>query len=292
MVELSICIPVYDYNCIATVMDLCKQIEQLSIQAEVLLIDDASTIELNVLANFKHPFYSYEKLNKNVGRAKIRNLLAKKANYHHLLFLDGDSGIPNNFILKYINTIKKHPNNIIYGGRIHPKTEYKPKKLRYNYGVQFEDKIALARRRKPYHRFMTNNFIVTKNTLKKILFNEELLKYGHEDTFFAYELKKNAVPIIHVDNPVIHLDLDTNRDFIEKTKDGIKNLILLKSKHPEFMEYSKLLKLINNSTFLRFKITRLIANNLSKLFETISNKTSNTNSFQLFKLFYTISLYK
>lgn len=292
MEGLSVCIPVYNFNCITTVIDLCKQIETLSIPAEVLVIDDASTVELKAMAHFKHPLYSYEKLNKNVGRAKIRNLLAKKATYHHVLFLDGDSGIPLLFIPNYINAIKKHPSEIIYGGRIHAKTEDKSKMLRYNYGVRFEDKKALIRSRKPYHSFMTNNFIVTKDVLEKIPFKEELVAYGHEDTFFAYELKKHGLPIIHMDNPVLHLDLDTNGDFIEKTKAGIKNLILLKSNHPEFMEYSKLLSLINNSSFLKSKITRLAANNLSKVFEYISKKTGLTNSFQLFKLFYTISLYK
>ncbi|WAC03342.1 hypothetical protein N7U66_07340 [Lacinutrix neustonica] len=164
--------------------------------------------------------------------------------------------------------------------------------MRYNYGVRFEDKKAFLRKEKPYHSFMTNNFIVPKATLEKIPFKEELVAYGHEDTFFAYELRKHCLPIIHMDNSVLHLDLDTNGDFIEKTKAGIKNLILLKSNHPEFMEYSKLLSLINNSSFLKSKITRLAANNLSKVFEYISKKTSLTNSFQLFKLFYTISLYK
>ncbi|WAC03341.1 glycosyltransferase [Lacinutrix neustonica] len=90
MEGLSVCIPVYNFNCIATVIDLCKQIESLSIPAEVLVIDDASPVELNAIAHFKHALYSYEKLNKNVGRAKIRNLLAKKATYYHVLFLDGD----------------------------------------------------------------------------------------------------------------------------------------------------------------------------------------------------------
>tara|TARA_R110002050_G_scaffold300276_1_gene468467 strand:+ start:40242 stop:41120 length:879 start_codon:yes stop_codon:yes gene_type:complete len=292
MTGLSICIPVYNFNCINSVKILIEQIQKLYLKAEILVIDDASTIKLNNLASFKNQNYTYERLAINIGRAKIRNLLVKKAKFNYILFIDGDSGIPKNFIENYVPIIKKQPDTIICGGRIHFKPLIRKKKLRYNYGTKFEEKLSLIRNQRPYHSFMTNNFVSPKRILEKTPFNEELTKYGHEDTFFGYDLKKNNVNIIHMDNPIIHLDIDTNKEYIKKIKCSIENLILLKSKCPEFVEHSKLLTLITNYSILRLKATKKSSNFLSKFFEIITKQTSSTYSFQLFKLFYTISFYK
>ena len=139
---------------------------------------------------------------------------------------------------------------------------------------------------------MTNNFISPKAIMKKIPFNEELIKYGHEDTFFGYELKKNYIKIIHINNPVIHLNLETNLKFIEKTKHSIENLILLKTKYPEFIEYSKLLTIINSFRMLRIKPVKKVSIFFSKIFELIAKHSGNSYGFQLFKLFYAISINK
>lgn len=290
MKSLSICIPIYNFNCIESIKILCKQISSLKLDAEILVIDDASDVKLNELSNFKNPFYTYEKLSKNIGRSKIRNLLIEKSKFDYILFLDGDSGIPENFIKNYLLNIESNPNSVIRGGRIH-KSEYKNVgRLRYNYGVKFEDTKFSVRNEKPYFCFTTNNFTSPKAILKKIPFNEELTKYGQEDTFFGYELKKNHVKIIHIDNPVIHLNLESNLKFIEKTKQSIENLILLKTKYPEFIEFSKLLTTINTYKVFRLKPIKNIASILSKFFEFITKHSSNAYCFQMFKLFYTISL--
>jgi len=260
------------------------------LDAEILVTDDASDVKLNELSNFNNPFYTYEKLSKNIGRSKIRNLLVEKSKFDYILFLDGDSGIPENFIKNYLQNIESNPNSVICGGRIHEAELKNTGKLRYNYGMKFEDTKSSVRSKKPYYSFMTNNFISPKAVLNKIPFNEELTKYGQEDTFFGYELKKNHVKIIHIDNPVFHLDLETNRKFIEKTKFSIENLILLKTKYPGFIEFSKLLTNINNHKLFRLKLIKNVSAILSKLFEFITKNTSNIFSFQLFKFFYIISL--
>ena len=290
MKSLSICIPIYNFNCIGSIKILCKQISSLKLNAEILVIDDASDVKLNELSNFNNPFYTYEKLSKNIGRSKIRNLLVEKSRFDYILFLDGDSGIPENFIKNYLQNIESNPNSVICGGRIHEVELKNTGKLRYNYGVKFEDTKSSERSKKPYYSFMTNNFISPKAVLKNTPFNEELTKYGQEDTFFGYELKNNYVKIIHIDNPVFHLDLETNLEFIEKTKFSIENLILLKTKYPEFIEFSKLLTTINNYKVFRLKPIKNIASILSKFFEFITKHSSNAYSFQMFKLFYTIFL--
>ncbi|MGB5419653.1 glycosyltransferase family 2 protein [Algibacter sp.] len=285
MIGLSICIPVHNFNCIESVKALCEQIENLTTKAEIIVIDDASSIALNELENFDNPNYSFEKLSKNLGRAKIRNLLGKKAKFSHLLFIDGDSGIPENFLKTYIETIKKHPEAVICGGRLHKLIANSKKCLRYHYGVKYEDSKALDRQKEPYNGFMTNNFIVTKNILVRIPFNETINTYGHEDTFFGFELETNGISIIHIDNPVTHLELESNNIFIKKTKQAIENLVFLKNQYPSFNSHSTLLKKAN-----RFYFLKPIAPILSKGFAFLANTTQSVYSFQVFKLFYMISI--
>lgn len=289
---LSILIPVYNYNCINSVKELCLQIEKLSLIAEVLVVDDASTQELIDLSNYKNPIYSYEKLPNNIGRSKIRNLLVKKAKFDFVLFIDGDSKVPENFIENYITEAKTYTNTVLYGGTINNPPTSNKDKLRYNYGVKFEHKNKNYRNKKPYHSFRTNNFFSPKYIIKQIPFYEKLSNYGQEDTFFGYELKNSHVDIIHIDNPVIHLNSDSNKAYLAKTKSSLENLIFLKNEYPDFIEYNRLLSLINNFGFLQTTFIKKISCYIYSFFEGITKTTSNTYSFQLFKLFYTISIFK
>ena len=69
----------------------------------------------------------------------------------------------------------------------------------------------------------------------KILFRENISRYGHEDTIFGIELERQGVSVIHLDNQLIHTGLDSADVFLEKTRDGLTNLAeLLKSyDHPD-----------------------------------------------------------
>jgi len=40
----------------------------------------------------------------------------------------------------------------------------------------------------------------------------------------AYQLRKAGISILHVDNGLVHEGLESNRDFLNKTKLGIENL--------------------------------------------------------------------
>ncbi|WP_282121762.1 glycosyltransferase family 2 protein [Algibacter mikhailovii] len=287
---LSICIPVYNFNALSAVKTLCKQIQSLDLKAEVLVVDDASSPEITDLANFKNNNYAYERLEQNIGRSKIRNYLAQKSKYSHILFIDGDSGIEENFLDHYLLALSKNDNCIIYGGTAQPKESIKTKGLRYNYSKKIEFKKANTRNKKPFICFKTNNFIVPKEIIKATPFNENLKKYGHEDTFFAYQMEQVPVKIIHIDNPVIHFDDSNNSQFIKKTKESIENLIVLYTEYPQFIEYSELLKFAKTNTLLNYQLSKKLAYPISKFFEVLAEKTSSTSFFQMFKLFYLTSI--
>ena len=170
---------------------------------------------------------------KNIGRSAIRNRLAMEAAGDHLLFIDADAmikGTAEAYLLKWVpmmNTAR-----VICGGVLYPETEPgdPDKLLRWEYGRQREQKKASERNKHPHFTFSTFNFLIEKSVFSKIRFNEELKQYGHEDTLLGYQLKKAGIDILHIDNGLIHDGLESNREFLNKTKLGIENLSQLYDK--------------------------------------------------------------
>ncbi len=266
---LSILIPVYNFNVTQLVNDLHKQVLKQQINFEILLYDDCSSIykdknkQLSYLQGIK-----YYELSENIGRSKIRNLLAKKAKYNNLLFLDCDSGISkDNYIIQYL---KNTNNKVVYGGTEYTKEPPKEKSyyLRWHYGIKREALPLKKRRKKQHISFKTNNFLIKKEIFNKIKFNENLKGYGHEDTFFSLNLQNKKIEIKHIDNPVIHLGLEKNKEFIDKTKAGILNLVKILKKYPEKKDYFIQIKLVKYF----YKVKKLYFCGLLKMILKVFNK--------------------
>ena len=222
---LSILIPAYNFDISSLVEELYDQAQDLNEAIEIIVFDDHS--ELHVEENIKvtEKFnIKYQYLEQNIGRSKIRNLLAKYANFEFLLFLDGDV-LPKSklFLKNYISEITSDT-EVIYGGRQHEFSEKDKDKLRWKYGVHKEDKKVQDRQQKPYISVITNNLCIKKSVFSSIKFEESLNTYGHEDTLFAFALKAKQTKVKHIENPVIHKDIDSNAVFLEKTEMALKNL--------------------------------------------------------------------
>lgn len=245
---ISICIPVYNFDINQLVNSLRTQANENKQIVEIIIIDDASDFSYKKLNEKIAKQETYIKLKKNIGRAKIRNLFLDYANYEYLLFLDCDSlVISENFITNYIEKLQKKDINVICGGRIYQKKKPKRRKyLRWKYGKKIESKSAKERKIEPNKSFMTNNFLIKKELLDKIKFDENLTQYGHEDTLFGFCLKKNNIQIRHIENPILNNHLEDNLEYIEKTKLAINNLIaILKSDN-----YDK--KIVEDIALLKF----------------------------------------
>lgn len=243
---ISICIPVYNFNITALVNELTNQVSALNIPGEIIVIDDGSEHfrEINKIACGKH---TYIELKENIGRARIRNLFLKYAQYPYLLFLDCDSWVKTtSFLSNYVDVIKDNP-GIVCGGRIYeagrPKRE---KRLRWKYGLRRESQPLSVRREFPNKSFMTNNFLISKKIFEENQFDERMVTYGHEDTLFGYNLKKKNITITHIDNPVVNGDIELNSVYLNKTREGVINLVNILN----FTNYDK--DLIADISLLRF----------------------------------------
>lgn len=293
---LSILIPIYNFEVVDFVKDLSNQASLCNIDFEILCFDDCSTPEFKVknspLATIKGVVYS--DLPQNVGRSKIRNLLAEHAKYDYLLFLDCDSkNNTNQFIKNYISNVK--PNTVVYGGRNY---EAKPPAnkdtfFRWWYGVNRETIGVEDRAKQPYHSFMTNNFMIPKELFLSIKLNEDLNGYGHEDTLLGIALKTKQIPILHIDNPLCHIGLESVDEFLQKTREGIQNLVLLIQSGQvddsiKLYRYYNLVKKIG----IENKVLNYYLKNKINIEKKLARNRPNIRWFDIYKLGYLISLMK
>lgn len=247
---LSILIPVFNYNVLPLVETLYKQALESDIIFEIICLDDASTffsIENQKINRFEK--CSYAILEKNIGRSGIRNLLAHKAAYENLLFLDADTiPIHSNFISNYISQINDRE-KVIYGGILYEDSKPQQKEtLRLVYGRRREALSTLERNKKPYISFLTLNFMIRKSTFSLVIFNENIPNLRHEDTLFSYNLMQNKIDIVHIENPVYHLGIENSKTFLRKSEEavvGLKNLVDSDLIPPEYTKLSHYFQIIN-----------------------------------------------
>ena len=222
---ISVCIPIFNCDVNSLVKELSLQFKSFNIPGEIILIDDCSDENYKKLNRFKGDNISYYELKENIGRAKIRNLFLKYAGYDYLLFLDCDSVInKDDYLSEYLKIIGINP-DVVCGGSIYEKIPPPREKLLWwKYGTFRESQTAEMRNIFPNKSFKTNNFLINKSIFKKISFDERLTDYGHEDTLFGHALNKNGITIIHINNPVVNGNPETNIAFLKKTERALINL--------------------------------------------------------------------
>ncbi len=244
---LSICIPIYNQHVKPLVTTLHKQAATLNAPVSIELLDDGSDEayrqQNRSLQNL--PLVRYEEMPSNLGRSRIRNLLAEKASHPYLLFLDCDTGVDDEGFLNTYTSLLKH-SKVICGGHRYGACPDDPKlHLHWKVGSFREAKRAKTRQKKPYRSFMTANFLIEREVFLDIRFREEIQGYGHEDTLFGYDLKKRRLKILHIDNPVLHLGLEPAGLFLKKTEEGLENLLktyALVQKDPVYVRMVKALQ--------------------------------------------------
>ena len=202
---LSILIPTYNNVCLELVKSLQAQAavlqsppDSLSLSShyeyEILAADDGSTDERTVEGNRSIntlPHCRYIERKENVGRAAIRNFLAREAKYTWLLFIDSNMNVISHQYLA--NYLKEKESDVVYGGYQIKRDAATRERLKYNLRYIFESAgtqngIHLQRQANPYADFHTSNFIVKRNILLKHPFDERFSHYGYEDVLWGKNL--------------------------------------------------------------------------------------------------------
>ena len=282
--DLSILIPTYNDLCVKLVGDLKQQVEAAGIVYEILVGDDGST-NLSVMAENKEivqwEHCQYLIQSQNIGRAAIRNLLAREAHYDWLLFIDSDMTVVQpDFISKYISQDKA---DVIDGGvSIGGDADALRGNLRYHYEkVSEHEHTVEIRQQNPYRDFHTANFLIRRDLMLSHPFDERFRYYGYEDVLFGKQLRADHIAITHIDNPMGFCTFEANPAFVAKTEEGLRTLCQFRK---ELRGYSRLLTLVDG---IHIPLILWVIRRLHRLFGPLirRNLCSTQPSLRLFSLY-------
>ena len=281
---LSILIPTYNDLCVKLVGDLRQQAETAGLVYEILVGDDGSTnasvmAENKEVVQWEHCQYLIQ--SQNIGRAAIRNLLAREAHYDWLLFIDSDMTVVHpDFISKYIS--QKDANVIDGGVSIGGDADALKDNLRYRYEKASEHEHTMEiRQQNPYRDFHTANFLIRRDLMLSHPFDERFRYYGYEDVLFGKQLRADHITITHIDNPMGFCTFENNPDFVSKTEEGLRTLYQFRE---ELRGYSRILTFVEG---IHISLISWIIRLSHRLFGSLirRNLCSSHPSLRLFSLY-------
>lgn len=285
---LSVLIPTYNYNVFPLVKEIHKQCEECGIEYEIIVIEDhpennfTQNQQINLLANCKFSVNS-----SNLGRASNLNKLVGNSKFDYILILEADA-FPknNNYISSFIKLLDKNP-QAVFGGVIY--ADEKPLNkavLRWKYGHQRESKNIEYRLKNPSDIVFSWNLLLKKSVFLLPLFDASIHNYGFEDLVFLKNVKKQNIPILQIDNPLIHQNQEESIIFLQKTKTGLKTLKDLYLQNLLNTEDSKLLKAYKKLS--DWKLSYLFSKTFeiieSKMTQNLISKNPSLFIFDLFRL--------
>lgn len=267
---ISICIPIYNNDVTTLVTDLYVQCEALDCTYEIILIDDASALNFQVINRKLSEFDSvhYEELASNISRSAIRNLFPQKATYPYLIFIDNDAQLCSpNFISTYLKL--RSPGIVSYGGCKYLPCNSAEYRLRWTFGVEREALSIQNRQKKPDKYFSSFNFMIDKRVILLHPFDESIQGYGYEDVVFQTKIIEQGYHITQVNNPLIHIGLISNEDFLARIRTSIENLYLLQRLYQKSLDLTKTIELLRAMNFIdKFKLVPIV----SILFKLVENR--------------------
>ncbi|GIZ10487.1 glycosyl transferase [Flavobacterium sp. UMI-01] len=264
----------------------------LGIEYEILCQDDCSDLfddEIHKVNNLKN--CSIERNERKKGRTQNRLILANKARYNLLLFLDADV-FPEKqtFIKEYLKEYR--PNITLFGGYKYTE-EYLTETnfFRYNYGKKREEKVASIRNLTPHSYVFSGNMLIEKSIFLSCNFSEQQNLYGL-DNFFSYNLYIKRYKIQHIDNSIYHNGLEDNAIFFTKSLESVASRKYFLADKKDVEKVNSLLK--NYNLIRKNKLTKIVSI-LFKCSEPllkvlIFKKKTNLFAFDLYRLGYICNL--
>lgn len=169
---ISVLIPVFNRDVVPLIHQIKEALSFTSV-AEIRVYDDASTDQMLALVNEKQlsslQGLVYKSLAQNLGRSKIRNLLAKEATYDFLVFVDCDSALPDLLWTKRYWDQRVYP--VQYGGTTYENSPVDKKySLHHRIGNARETRLASERSSEPYRFSLGTTWLFTKKYWTTTLF--------------------------------------------------------------------------------------------------------------------------
>lgn len=246
-IMLSILIPTYDFVCYSLVAALHEQAEALGEDYEILVVEDGGRDQVKAIANHKIndlPHCRYERRTQNVGRAAIRNYLAREAQGEWLLFLDSDAALSEqggeHFIERYMEAARAtgaDRTDVICGGIVHPDSCPDPhRRLRWKYEKDYEHRHGYVS-----EQFRSFNFMIRREVVLRVPFDESYRRYGYEDVQFGRDLQRAGYRIRSINNPLLNTDIETNAVFLRKTEEALRTAREFEDRLAEDITFLRLL---------------------------------------------------
>ena len=241
-IDLSILLPSYNNVCVSLVQVLQRQADALRgkldkpFSYEIIVADDCSTdaacIDANrVIGDMLH--CRYLRMEQNVGRAQIRNVLISESSGDYVLLIDSDLFLcDDNYLYKYATSTA----DVVYGGtRIggeglamvdnEANTENLKGNLRYIYEKKAEPSHRAAfRQLRPNQEISVCNLYARRDIMEAHPFDSRFKAYGYEDVLFGKRLAESGIEVTHIDNPVLINEFEPNSVFVKKTEEAILTL--------------------------------------------------------------------
>ncbi len=288
---LSILIPTHNYDAHTLIASLLSLARAESEEVEVIVGDDASSANTAWLSEVE----TWERVrvlrnSTNLGRARNRNYMAEAAQGEWLLFMDGDAKLTSTFSLHdYLQATTQGP--VVCGGVLHPDINPCPEAtLRYTYERKADlMRSASARSKHPYDQLSTFSLLIHRETFLSIRFDEACTDYGYEDTLFGAELHRRNIPVVHIDNALLHMGLEPNEIFLDKTERALRTLSRIAPRlegHSRLLDIADILRKWHLNSFVRF----LYKQTKNKLRRNLLGSRPNLYLFSFYKLGYFLSL--
>lgn len=227
-----------------------RRLEEFSLQThtdfELLIVVDSP--EQEFIDAYKSVTKTYSDLDitllvnpENLGSAETRNRGIENASGDHLILLDDDISVKENYLEGYADVIERYPDSIIIGNIEHryletPFQKYiKDSRTYFGFqGLTHLDTVS-------FPHFITGNVCAPRDTLRSTTFEQVTINgkvvYGYEDLVFGYTLSlKGHEFIFNNKSTGEHEEYTTLSELSKKKYEAGKASVLLARQYPELAE--------------------------------------------------------
>ena len=172
----------------------------------------------------------------NQGRSGARNALVARARAAWVLFLDADMRPGDQrFLERYLSCIEEGSAEVVFGGFTVEATGPRETALHRALSDRSDCLDARTRRREGAKLVASSNLCVRRDVLATEDFDGDFSGWGWEDSEWAARVARRFC-IIHIDNPAVHLGLETDATLLERFATSGPNYLRFARAHPDLAQ--------------------------------------------------------